>query len=65
MFPTRPYFRYMQCDNGREFVCEETSKVLAKFDIQLRLAEPYAHEHNGTNECMNCTTEERICALLF
>lgn len=65
MFPANPYFRYLRCDNGPEFIGKSTISVLDKFDIQLQIAEPHAHEHNGTIERLNRTLEERIRALLF
>lgn len=65
MFPTRPYFRFLRCDNGTEFVCKNTENVLEKFGIELQTSEPFAHEHNGVIERLNRTLEERIRSLLF
>ena len=53
MFPKKPYFRYLRTDNGTEFTSLETIKILDQFNIQPQLAEPYAHEHNGTIERIN------------
>lgn len=63
-YPQYP-FRYLQSDNGTEFINSEIETILKKFGMQSRLSEPYEHEHNGLIERVNRTVEERVRALLF
>jgi hypothetical protein len=63
-YPQYP-FRYLQSDNGPEFINSEVQTILKKFDMQHRKSEPYEHQHNGMIERVHRTVEERIRALLF
>lgn len=58
-------FQKLPCDNGSEFICQETKSVLQEFGLQLQCFELNMHEHNGTSECFNCTIKEKVRALLF
>lgn len=65
MFNPQHSFRFLQTDNGTEFINTEVETILKKFDMQWRRSEPYEHQHNGLIERVNRTIEEKIRALLF
>lgn len=65
MSSIRPYFRYLECNNGTEFISKSTEQGLDQFEIQVQTSEPFAHQHQDTIERLNCSSEERIRSLLF
>jgi hypothetical protein len=55
----------LYCDQGPEFISEQTKLVLDKYGMTRQYAEAGVHEHSGTVERANLTLEERIRALLI
>lgn len=65
ILPGPGQFSKLRCDNGTEFISAESQTVLNKFGLELQLAEPYQHKHNGTAERFNRTLQEKARALIF
>lgn len=57
--------RYIRTDNGTEYSTYEMKEFLARENIEIRPAEPYTPEHNGTAERFNREIQEKVRAMLF
>jgi len=64
-FVSRGQVDKLQCDQGTKFTSQACGKVLEKYGVERQYAEANRHEHAGSSEKVNCTIEERLCALLM